>query len=82
MTRREHHDQGTLFIQGIYQDCTDFKSPVRYCPLKDNEVNYYLLTINEYLKVYNRSLKDGYRRTKNNNKDLKKIEILTKLVGK
>ncbi|MFD6578502.1 hypothetical protein ACFWD0_20530, partial [Bacillus subtilis] len=30
--------------------------------------------------VYNRSLLDSYRRTKKNNKDQKKINILNKLI--
>lgn len=34
----------------------------------------------EYLKVYSESLKDGYRKTKNN-KDLLKIEIIKQLLG-
>lgn len=46
----------------------------------DNGSRYYLLTISDYLKVYTRSLQDGYRRTKNNNKDLNKIEILNKII--
>jgi hypothetical protein len=47
---------------------------------EDNGSEYYLLTISDYLKVYNKSLQDGYRRTKNNNKDLNKIEILNKII--
>jgi hypothetical protein len=46
----------------------------------DNGSRYYLLTISDYLKVYNGSLQDGYRRTKNNNKDLNKIKILNEII--
>lgn len=48
--------------------------------VEDSGAKYYLLTISDYLKVYSKSLQDGYRRTKNNNKDLKKIEVLKKIV--
>ncbi|AIX07532.1 MULTISPECIES: hypothetical protein [Bacillus] len=47
---------------------------------EDDGAKYYLLTIDDYLKVYNRSLLDSYRRTKKNNKDQKKINILNKLI--
>jgi hypothetical protein len=56
---------------------------VDYTSLKvfeDNQSKYHLLTITDYLKVYNKSLQDGYRKTKNNNKDLYKILVLNKLV--
>ena len=47
---------------------------------EDNGSEYYLLTITDYVKVYNKSLQDGYRRTKNNNKDLKKVQILNNII--
>ena len=56
---------------------------IEYTSLKvfeDNQAKYQLLTITDYLKVYNKSLQDGYRKTKNNNKDLHKILVLKKLV--
>lgn len=40
----------------------------------DNRLKYH--TILDYLKFYNKSLLDGYRRTENNNKDLIKLENL------
>lgn len=55
---------------------------VNYEDLKemyDDGVSYRLLSVEDYLNVYKRALKDGYRRTKNNNKDLKKIEVLENL---
>lgn len=55
---------------------------VNYKNLKKNEDNgamYYTLSISDYLKVYNKSLLDGYRRTKNN-KDEIKLKILNELV--
>ncbi|AMA52432.1 hypothetical protein [Bacillus inaquosorum] len=47
---------------------------------EDYGAKYHLLTIYDYLKVYNKSLLDGYRRTKKNNKDQSKINILNKLI--
>lgn len=47
---------------------------------ENNGSEYYLLTISDYLKVYNKSLQDGYRRTKNNSKDLKKVKILNSII--
>lgn len=55
---------------------------VDYKKFKKNEDNgamYYTLSISDYLKVYNKSLLDGYRRTKNN-KDESKLKILNDLV--
>ena len=37
---------------------------------------YFLLTLSQYLNVYVSSLNDGYRRQKNNGKDLQKIEVI------
>lgn len=48
--------------------------------IEENEVTYQILTIKDYFKVYSKSLQDGYRRTKNNGKDLSKVEVLNKLV--
>ncbi|MFA9560404.1 phosphoribosylanthranilate isomerase [Evansella sp. AB-rgal1] len=39
-------------------------------------VKYYLLTPQQYLRVYESSSQDSYRADKNNSKDLKKIEYL------
>jgi hypothetical protein len=64
------------------EDLLDF-ADVDYRSLKvfeDNGTKFHFLTISDYLKVYNKSLQDGYRRTKNNNKDLIKLEILNKLL--
>jgi hypothetical protein len=40
---------------------------------------YKILRREEYMKVYTKSLTDGYRKTKNNGKDQVKIEILKSL---
>lgn len=39
------------------------------------------LSLAQYLRVYSASLKDGYRRTKKDNKDLQKVELLRNLLG-
>ncbi|WLR41798.1 hypothetical protein LC087_13205 [Bacillus carboniphilus] len=48
--------------------------------LKDSDAFYRLLTVRDYLKVYRKSSIDGYRKTKNNGKDLKKIALLESLL--
>jgi len=51
--------------------------------IKDNkEIKYKLLNLEEYLKVYLSSSKDGYRKTKNNNKDIHKIELIKQLISR
>jgi hypothetical protein len=65
-----------------YEDLKKF-AEVDYNSLKKNEDNgatYHSLSVSDYLKVYNRSLLDGYRRIKNNNKDQSKIQILNELL--
>jgi hypothetical protein len=41
---------------------------------------YRQLSLRDFLTVYSRSAQDGYRRSKNNNKDLQKIELLKTLL--
>ena len=43
---------------------------------------YRRLALREFLSVYSVSVKDGYRRTKNNSKDLRKIELLTVVLSR
>jgi hypothetical protein len=47
--------------------------------MNDDGVSYRFLSVEDYLNVYKRASKDGYRRTKNNNKDIKKIKALENL---
>jgi hypothetical protein len=47
---------------------------------EDSGTTFHLLTITDYFKIYSASLQDGYRRTKNNSKDSKKVEILKTLL--
>lgn len=44
------------------------------------EVKYYLLNLEQYLRLYESSSKDSYRADKNNNKDIRKIEFLKSML--
>ncbi len=46
--------------------------------VKDGEVSYYLLNLQQYLAVYKRSAKDGYRIHKKEKRDGEKIALITK----
>lgn len=45
-----------------------------------DDIQFYLPTAKQYLKIYQRSSKDSYRADHNNNKDLPKIEYLKGIV--
>ncbi|WP_152655622.1 phosphoribosylanthranilate isomerase [Oceanobacillus sp. CFH 90083] len=68
---------------GIMDTLPDFAG----IPLKDLElhqqgdVKYYLLTSEQYLKVYKASSKDSYRADKNNEKDVDKILYLQRFIS-
>lgn len=47
--------------------------------VEEDGAMYQALSLEDFLKVYSNSLKDGYRRVKNNNKDMTKIEFIKKL---
>lgn len=44
------------------------------------EIKYYLLNHDQYLSVYESSAKDSYRADNNNNKDIKKIDFLKRMI--
>lgn len=48
--------------------------------VKERGADYCRLSLSAYLKVYRQSFQDGYRRTKNNQKDLEKLKVLSKLI--
>ena len=50
--------------------------------IEEKGVRYYLLTLQDYLKVYTASSKDGYRKNIKNKKDQEKIELINKLLSK
>lgn len=82
--RREHEFKKNEVKVGIafIEDLQPFAG-IDYHTLEKVENNgayYYRLSIADYLQVYKKSLRDGYRRTKNNNKDQKKISMLQQLI--
>ncbi len=45
--------------------------------IKEDRVCYYLLNLHDYLKVYEASAKDGYRKNVKNKKDEQKIKLIS-----
>lgn len=67
---------------GVEESLIDF-ADVDYGKLeiiRDGSARFKLLDPNEYLKVYNKSYKDSYRRDKNNGKDRIKIKFLEEYI--
>ena len=54
----------------------------RISVVAEDGVRYYLLTLEDYLKVYTASSKDGYRRDTKNKNDTEKIELIKRALGK
>ena len=48
----------------------------------EDNVRYYLLGLEDYLKVYTASSKDGYRRDTKNKNDMEKIELIRRALEK
>lgn len=48
----------------------------------ENGVRYYLLVLEDYLKVYTASSKDGYRKDTKNKNDTEKIELIKRALEK
>lgn len=46
--------------------------------INENGISYHLLELNDYLKVYTASSKDGYRRDTKNKNDNEKIQLIKK----
>lgn len=64
------------------EDLKDY-AEIDYRNLKgaeDGGAEYFMLSAEDYLKVYTKSSQDGYRRTKNDQKDLEKLKFLKKLI--
>ena len=49
--------------------------------IEEAGIRYYLLSLQDYLKVYMASSKDGYRKNTKNKKDEQKIELINKALG-
>lgn len=45
----------------------------------EDGAEYYVLSLDDYLNVYTKSFADGYKRSKNRGKDLKKIKAIRKI---
>ena len=48
--------------------------------IEENGIRYYLLGLEDYLKVYRESSKDGYRKNVKNKQDQQKIELIEKAI--
>lgn len=78
---REFHNGDNQIGFSFVEDLKDF-ADIDYRNLKktdDGGAEYFVLSAADYLKVYAKSAEDGYRRTKNNQKDIQKIEYLQNL---
>ncbi len=49
--------------------------------IEENGVFYQLLELNDYVKVYTASLKDGYRKNVKNKNDKEKIDLINKALS-
>lgn len=50
--------------------------------IEETGIRYYLLELQDYLKVYTASSKDGYRKNIKNKKDEQKIKLINKVLNK
>ena len=57
-------------------------NPAKIPVIEETSIRYYLLELQDYLKVYTASSKDGYRKSKKNKNDKQKIELINKALGK
>ena len=49
--------------------------------VEETGVRYYLLDLQDYLKVYTESAKDGYRKDKKHKEDGEKVELIKQALG-
>ncbi|QHJ69603.1 hypothetical protein [Planococcus halotolerans] len=81
---REHefHNGETQIGFSFMEDLKSF-ADIDYLNLAAGEEDgaaYYTLNAADYFKVYKKSSEDGYRRTKNDQKDLKKLKVLQQIL--
>lgn len=50
--------------------------------INENDIRYYLLDLQDYLKVYTASSHDGYRKNTKNKNDNQKIELINKALNR
>lgn len=82
LQEHEFEKDGLKIAFAFVEDLLPF-AQVDYISLKEvseGDVKYKILSIEDYLKVYSKSAKDGYRRDKNNSKDIDKIEKLKEIL--
>ena len=79
----EFHKEGVKIAFSFEEDLLPFAG-IDYTKLKvinEDGIKYKVLSLEDYLKVYSKSVKDGYRRSKNNNKDIHKIEKIKEVLN-
>ena len=57
-------------------------NPAKIPVIEETGIRYYLLELQDYLKVYMASSKDGYRKSVKNKKDEQKIKLINKVLCK
>ena len=62
------------FIEDLREYAKIFEEDIK--TIIDKEAKYKVLDLDQYLRVYERSINDNYRKEKNNNKDIEKIRII------
>lgn len=75
---------GLSFAFASIESLTPFAgiSLTRIPVIEETGVHYYLLDLQDYLKVYTASSKDGYRKNTKNKNDEYKIELIKRALGK
>ena len=82
LQEREFEKNGLKIAFAFVEDLFPF-AQVDYTSLKvvnKEGIKYKTLSLEDYLKVYSKSVNDGYRCTKNNSKDIEKIEKLKEIL--
>ena len=62
------------FIEDLIEFAEIFEKDIEI--IEDKEIKYKILDLYQYLRVYERSINDNYRKEKNNSKDFNKIRII------
>ena len=75
---------GLSFAFASIESLTPFAGidPAKVPVIEEMDARYYLLDLQDYLKVYQASSKDGYRKNVRNKKDEQKIQLINKALGK
>ena len=75
--------EGLSFAYASIESLTPFASvDIANIPvINENGVKYFLLELQDYLKVYTASSKDGYRKNVKNKQDNQKIDLINTALG-